>query len=188
MPCCVTCPPTDPYLELPIGTEDTGDWYADLTAAQDAINDQTSDCAGYTDVAFDTFTVTNSTNALTMAETTTFPVIVGVWGCFNSVSGDVIEVAFTATATTGTPVIIVTIYDDAWTEIWTDGDTATSGVLTSSALPATGKYYIHCTCASDFLGADLDAEYTVSSGGTMTVNTIVALYDTGGASPSCLYC
>ncbi len=62
-----------PKLLMPIGTELDGSWYVDEAAAQDEINDKTSNCVGYFFVSSEddpnvssTFTATDNTTSVTI--------------------------------------------------------------------------------------------------------------------------
>ena len=176
-----------PKLLLPPLTEDTGTWYADQTAAQAAIDDQTSNCVGYSDYGNSptSFTATDGGTTLTLNETYTVPVFSsdGLWGGINAVNGATLT--FTSTVGVGTPSVSWAIYDDTGSVVQSSGGLVASP-STSSALPYKGRYTVECAVGSSLVTSTLTV--VVSSSGTLSVNHIQARYDLGLTCAALLDC
>jgi len=177
-----------PKLLLPPLTELTGDWYASCADAASDISAQVSNCVGYIAGAFDSFTATDGGTSLTLDVATTSPNFPTMWGGVNAETGETISFAFTATATSGTPIVSVWVYDDTGTEIFFDNATATSGTITSSALPYTGRYTVKVTITSTLLMDDVTGTIGITSSGTMSVNPAQARWDAGLTCAALLNC
>jgi hypothetical protein len=166
-----------PKLLLPPLTESTGDWYADETEAQAAIDDYTSNCVGYIEslTNITTFTATDGGTSLTLAAVLTVGATSApaMWGGVNAVGGQTITI--TATAGTGTPSLSAFIYDDTGTLVEASGSVASPWV--SSALPYTGRYTIKVTTSSTLATVALAA--AITSSGALSVNQVQARYDIG---------
>ena len=177
-----------PKLLLPPLTESTGDWYADCAsaAAVMADTDQVSNCVGYTAVGpgAPTFTATDGGSSLTLATVHGSAVSVSrtCWGGVNAVGGQTITV--TASVGSGTPGIVVNIYDDTGTLV--EGSGSVSSPWVSAALPYTGRYTISVIVDTSSTTTTFSA--VITSSGTLTVNPIQALYDIGLDCPAHLNC
>ena len=166
-----------PKLLLPPLTEDTGTWYADATAAADAITDLTSNCDGYieslTNVA--SFTATDGGTSLTLANTLTAGATTSprMWGGLNVEDTETLTV--TATVGAGTASVNVNIYDDTGTLVEASG--TTSSPWTSAAVGYTGRYTVSVAVTSSSNTTSMSA--AITSSGTISVNPVQARYDLG---------
>lgn len=187
LPCCevvlAVCPPTDRML-LPARTEFTGDWYADCATASAVLTDalQVSNCVGFNEggPGMTAFTATDGGTSLTLQTTDVFGVI--TWGSVNCVASATMTI--TGTVNAGSATVDVFIYDDTGTLVESSGIVASPFV--SAALPYTGRYIVRLAVNSS--GGATVATGVITSSGTLSVNAITALYDNGGADPSCLDC
>lgn len=178
----------EPKLHLPIRTEATGDWYASESAAQTVLDDplQVSNCVGYyeSDTLTLSFTAIDGGSTLDLNLTLLVPAGAPgrVWGSVNAVQGQTVTI--TNSVGTGTPSVNVQIYDYNGVEVENSGATASPWV--SSSLPYTGRYIIKVAPTSS--AASSTHNVSISSSGTMTVNRIQALYNTGLDCPARLDC
>lgn len=178
--CCGSCPGTDKML-LPFLTESSGTWYADCASASSVLTNPlaVSNCIGYCGggPGQTSFTATDSGTSITFD-------VGGVSGAATSASLNLQSgKTITVTCSPGAAVLLVNIYDNTGTLVEYSGVATTP--WTSAALPYTGRYIISVNVAG--LGP-VSTSSTVTTTGTYSVNQIQALYDTGGASPSCLNC
>lgn len=212
--CCgaVTCPPTDRML-LPPLTEDTGIWYASESDAQDAIDNQTSNCIGYTEIPpsdYDSlvFSATDGGTTLNLAADGTDsdgldPGAVGMWASITLSSSGTISLAWdyssTGTSTPNNGQIRFSVYDSSGTLVETMQDNAItsdsdSGTFTTASTQPAGRYILLVSAESRYdVNVPDDPEATVGFDGDITstssfsVNQITALWDDGG-NVACLDC
>lgn len=212
----VECSIIPPYtgMMLPVLTESTGDWYADEPSAQTVIDNNTRNCVGYSDLTaanYDAFTwsATDGGSSLAISGSATDgfsgdPNVMGFYASLDLEAGETISVAWAYTGSASGPgsenqgFSKITIYGSDGVLIETvnhdiaAGATSDSGTLVSSTLPSTGRYIVLFVIKPAFVAlpntVDYTVNYTATSSGTLSVNKIQALYDTGGASPSCLAC
>jgi len=198
-----------PKMLLPPLTESSGIWYADETAAQDAIDNLTSNCVGYAD-AIDGATgcvlVASGTTSLSFALTRSTPddfLSMQAWGSVNAEAGETLSSAWNTAWSIGSTKLVsvgFAIFDDSGNlvEDLSDSSSLTapngtdSGTITSSALPYTGRYIVavSLTLLSGIPAFvdDVELDAVVSSSGTLSVNPIQALYDVGVDCPARLDC
>lgn len=178
-----------PHLFLPPLTEFNDDWYADLTSAQSAIDDETSNCVGYAPDAssYVTFTATDGGSSLSLDGVTGLSQPrFEAWGSVNVIGGETISVAFSVAASIGVTSASAFIYDQGGNLV----ETLTGGSpLVSGAIPFSGRYTIKVVASSNNPLASLSvADFDITSSGDITVNTVQALYDIGLVCPARLDC
>lgn len=175
-----------PKLLLPPLTEDTGTWYADATAAADAITNLTSNCVGciesLTNVS--SFTATDGGTSLDLANTLTAGAMTSprMWGGLNV--EDTKTLTVTATVGAGTASLNANIYDDTGTLVEASG--TVSSPWTSAAVGYTGRYTVSVAVTSSSNTTSMSA--AITSSGTISVNPAQALYDIGLTCPARLDC
>ena len=201
LPCCAEpCPPPGKML-IPALTEATHIWYANLAAATAVLADakQVSSCIGFCSSSpkIAVLQASDGPFMLTGYGDGDGPSYPKMWGSINLVAGSVTSIAYdlisAAIGTSLTGTVVGKIYDDTGTLL--DTQTASgeaglahlTGTMTFAPVPTTGRYIIYVE-ASCTLGVPYPAIFTITSDKATTTNTIVALYDTGAASPSCLAC
>lgn len=207
-----------PKLYLPILTESTGDWFADCASAAVVLTgDRVSACVGYYDGIKDpdAFTATDGGTSLTLDYTRSVTGFPGDWfngyltgimyGSINVEAGETISAAFIRSSTNVDSGYhyhtTLRVFDSsgAMVDEQIDDSTATSqsATLTSIAMPATGRYTVYVSTGPEDNGAPYNpsglsatstASFVITSSGTLTVNPIQALYDTGLTCPSRLNC
>lgn len=154
-----------------------GNWYADETEAQTAIDTETSNCIAYCRI-FDTFEATDTGTSLILAGAR--PSGAGLT-CWASIS----------LATSGT---ITATYSNALGGFFavyeSDGATLVAsftgaGPHTTGTVPP-GKYYVNTTQLANM--ANPAGDVIITSSVAFTVNPIQALYDVGLSCPAMLDC
>lgn len=180
-----------PKMYIPFLTESTDDWYADETAAQDAIDDQVHNCLAYTNVSSPNLTMTATSGSTFQMD----------WEWGNPSGTSSFDGAFSINAEEGDILTLSWSYDggDTISEASFDisdynGDLvesldSLSSVIVSSALPYTGRYII-TVMISFYDGTEFmtGASASISSSGTISSNTVQALYNRGVDCPSRLNC
>lgn len=184
-----------PKMLLPPLTESTGTWYADETAAQDAIDDQTSNCVGYIEEdhsgMFGAFTATDGGTSLELDGTgdgAPSPTL-NMWGSINVDSGDVVTATFIdgMGPDPGSVSTEFLLYDYEGSLLETIGPGASP--LAFSAVPYTGRYIVRSSSVASGVGVlYASCDVTFTSSGTLSVNPIQALWDSGLSCPSRLNC
>jgi hypothetical protein len=182
-----------PKMLLPLGTEVTGDWYADEAEAQAVIDDYTSNCIGWTAAIagigagyYDAFTwsisgttsVAVSTSA-TESDTNSVGGITTLAFSINAEAGETISWpwTFSASGQPGTGVgggvsMSIASYAGASVEAFdypiTDEDTSASDTFTSAPLPYTGRYIISIGVLGTFSPDGIGGDATFGVTGTLT--------------------
>ncbi len=196
-----------PKLLIPFGTEASGDWYADSTAAQDAIDAGASNCVGFELVGLyvpgTNFVATDGGSSLNIfGDIATADAGNNVMvGCVNAEKGETISIAYSITASgyfaVSSDIVAINVYDQdgvlfnqqfALFDASTGG---TSGTFVTPSLPAAGKYTVLCSRShlSGATGAGtVQDDFTITSSGALTVNPLQALFDRGVACPARLDC
>jgi len=180
-----------PKLFIPPLTEGNDEWYENQSAAQDAIDAQTSNCVGFIhDVTITTGTVFTATDGGSTLELDVFYNFTAggsaeMEGSVNAEAGQTLTISWTSTDALSTTIAIYDRNADL-VQSWTGQPT--SGSVTSAALPYTGKYIVDVFVSGDPMQPSFDATFTISSSGTMTVNPVQALYDVGLDCPARLDC
>lgn len=207
-----------PKLLLPIGTEVTNSWYADLASAQSAITNYSSNCVGfYAPMASSNIGYTYTANG-----TTSFHSVLNAIGIngppfpeqiiFSSISnyfsanllaGAVISMSYSVTIDNlvHDRACIIRLYitdrDGNYATAVTDSFTSTigshiyTGSVSTSALLADGKYNMEIVVQALSIAPvihQINVDATITSSSTMSVNTIQALYSTGLICPARLDC
>ena len=156
-----------PRLFIPILTEATGDWYADETEAQDAIDAYVTECAVYVTDAPSTSSFSASVADDLVVVNITYPAPVNFTD-YNYVSINLEEGEIIELAGTGVNVYFsIYSYEGVLIEYVPDA--------TSSPVPYTGRYIIRM--ASSNAREDNLTDWTLTLTGTFTVNPVQALYD-----------
>lgn len=188
-----------PKMLIPPLTESTGDWYENCAAAADAMDPETgyvgTNCITYNlSPNYASFSATGGSSlALTCATSTVTPGF-KQYASINLVAGQSLSMAFTATADTGSFQTGVEVYDDTGTLLDSNLSAVNAASGTLNAFPATGSVapytgrYIVAWFVNAVLGSISSGSATFTSSGTMSVNSIQALYDTGLDCPSRLNC
>jgi hypothetical protein len=177
-----------PKMLIPVGTEVVGDWYADETAASDAITALTRGCCAYFDDGAGIVTFTASgVNTDTLSFTADIDA-----GGFNSTGfvyasvmaedGESITLAWTGGVDSPLPPELLVI-DTTFTAV---GSATGTSPLVVSSLPYTGRYIVRMLIGNNVDSIHVSA--TLTSSGTMLVLPIQALYDVGLDCPSRLDC
>lgn len=175
-----------PKLLLPPLTEDTGDWYASCADADALLTDpiSVSNCVGYSSGAGDNFTATDGGTSLTLYDdlNTVVDPRFTMWGGINLVGGQTVSVAYTISGGGGHEAGSAALYDDTGTLVQLVLSFGTSsGTLSFSAVPYTGRYTIRCGAGrNDGVSTGFfSANFVITSFGTLSVNPIQAVYDVG---------
>lgn len=169
-----------PKLLLPILTEATGSWYANLAAAQTAINNFTSNCVGYTTASssfYTSFIATDGGTFLTVAfvvpAASSAQPFMGGWGSINALAGATLTFSFTISTSVGTASSIIQVYDQDGIQLANlSGTTSPLTYVTTY----NGRYTVFLGASSN--NPELNASITVTSSSAMSVNPIQALYAT----------
>lgn len=195
---------------LPVFTEITNIWFADLASAQGYITSNTSNCVGcvyYPITGFLSFIATDGGSSLTLVGTTNnFDVpLTNMAGSVNALGGQTLSMAYsidwTETGTARHIFIEFDVRDHDGHVIYSGsnnffigiGSGTQTGTIVSSALPYNGKYIVSVTpsiAQPPFLAGLVSSSVTavITSSGTMSVNPIQALYDTGNSCPTRYNC
>jgi len=177
-----------PKMLLPPLTESTGDWYADATEAQDAIDDRTSNCVGYTDATVNppdtfVFTATDGGDNLEFSFQWSFSAgsSPNLWGSVNAIAGQTLSFSYASGA-----YGLFTIFDYDGNVVEFLGDTTTP--LISAPLPYTGRYTVRGSVNDGVPSPPPIFTILITSSGALSVNPIQALYDAGLNCPGRLDC
>ena len=180
-----------PRFFFPPGTESSGTWYANQTAALAAITAaEVSNCLGLilTDAVY-TFTATNGGTSLTLDGNVTGGVGVGagfsMFGSISVANGASIAIAWTMSSAAASRLANYTIYDQSGSVVQTDSSVVDSGTFHPAALPA-GSYLILVQVANSGPPNGIAGTFTIS--GILKPNPIQALYDVGLSCPARLDC
>jgi hypothetical protein len=187
-----------PRLYLPPLTESTGDWYADETEAQAAIDDNAVSCIGYFEPDLDAMATWSAQTATGGTTLNLAGVLTGdapsalIYGSFNADGGDTITLAYSVdTDDSVSSVVTVSVFDSDGAGVFSDTDSGAGTVSDSFTFsaPHTGRFIALIQGAGNTGDATyVDESLAVSSSGTMSTNTIQALYDVGLTCPARLEC
>jgi hypothetical protein len=190
-----------PKFLLPPATEFTGDWYADETEAQSAIDDHTSNCVGYITNPFVTFDATDGGSTLELDFTSDAVSSGGLYGSgqsirgsINGVGGDTLSSLITLSVSAGAVLPSSGdwyVFDQNGDFLFSDSFSGyVSPVTFNYVLPHTGRFSVLLILSISGLVAPFvfHGNMLTSSSGTMTVNEIQALFDSGLDCPSRLDC
>lgn len=199
-----------PRLFLPLLTELTGDWYANLASAEaELASAQVSNCVGFAAYpifeGISTFSAVEGSGILTLNGTwensTGGGSAVTPVGSISGLAGDTLSVGYDVTTSiVGGPAdndgkVEVTIYDYSGIELYYEEVALSAGGGTGTinyVLPYSGRYTVVCKASGPtgllITSSTLDATFEITSSGTMTVNPVQALYDVGVGCPARLDC
>jgi hypothetical protein len=187
---------------LPPLTESTGDWYADeaIAAAVLASSKVSSNCLSYTGTTPTSF---SSSSSGTISETTTQDEF-GFYYSPNLVGGSTFSIGYNRSCSGGASgtglnryQVIAILYDDTGSSVQSvtglqDSGSSSSGTLTFTTLPNTGRYIIAVSLAHPVSqGAPATSatlSITTNSSGSVSLNPIQALYDVGLECAARLLC
>ena len=159
-----------PKLLLPIQTDSSGDWYADVTEAE-AVLPFIANCLAYNQREWISFTAVPSANTLTLSLTAPPDVIQGTgptWISINLVEGQ------TFTVSGNQPNVIISTYTDKGESIdYIDG----TSPQVSSPAPYTGRYLVDVETYDP--GAFVENFVITVTATGLTANPAQLLYDIG---------
>jgi hypothetical protein len=175
-----------PKLKLPPLTESSGDWYIDEGAAQNVIDDLTSNCIAYIETlsANQSITATEPSSNLyiVFTDNTNLPAASPyIWCSINVINGETISFNYVHYIG-GT----ISIYN--YNGVLVESLSGSTSSITSSAVPYHGRYIIKLLLNNETGGPFTNASVTITSSGTMSVNEISAAYDLGLTCPAYLDC
>jgi len=175
-----------PKLKLPPLTESSGDWYIDKAAAQNVIDDLTSNCIAYIETlsANQSISATEPSSNLyiVFTDNTNLPAASPyIWCSINVINGETISFNYVHYIG-GT----ISIYN--YNGVLVESLSGSTSSITSSAVPYHGRYIIKLLLNNETSGPFTNASVTITSSGAMSVNEISAAYDVGLTCPAYLDC
>jgi hypothetical protein len=198
-----------PRMLIPPLTESTGDWYADETEAQAAIDDNVEGCeiySGFPIAGYTAFSAALVAGALTSSETSgdTEPAQLQLFFSFNLDTSATVTFAWSYSSTgdpgldNGSAQVDLEVLDSTGTQVWldsslfvpdTESDSFVSGTLPpgryTAIVSATSHY---ATDVGESETTSLSGTFTPSSGSLTGPNPVQALFDVGLTCPSRLEC